>query len=219
MKSCKKCNIEYSLDNFYKKKGGRLGVDSICKICDRKRPRIKNKETASLYYKKNKEKISIKNKKWALENPDKMRIFSRKSYQKHKTSICESRKSYRITNSEKIAEIEKRYRDGNLEAVRAKNNKYRIENPEVFNAKSAKRRAAKIQRTPKWLSDEQLNLIKQFYIEAKILESVDGIKRHVDHIIPLQGKTVSGLHVPWNLQILTEQENRAKLNKLIKGDI
>jgi 5-methylcytosine-specific restriction endonuclease McrA len=80
------------------------------------------------------------------------------------------------------------------------------------NAITAKRHSAKLKRTPPWLTEYHLSQIKRFYQEAKELESSTGIKHHVDHIVPLQGKNVSGLHVPWNLQILTAVENCSKNN-------
>jgi hypothetical protein len=64
-----------------------------------------------------------------------------------------------------------------------------------------------LQRTPKWANFEKIN---DFYIEARRFELEDGIERHVDHIIPLHGKLVSGLHVENNLQILTANENWSK---------
>ncbi len=48
---------------------------------------------------------------------------------------------------------------------------------------------------------------------AKVLEKLTGEKYHVDHVIPLQGKNVSGLHIPANLQILTATANMKKGNK------
>jgi 5-methylcytosine-specific restriction endonuclease McrA len=80
------------------------------------------------------------------------------------------------------------------------------------NAITAKRSAARLKRTPPWLNKNQLEQIKQFYQEAKELETSTGIKHHVDHIVPLQGENVSGLHVPWNLQVLTAAENCSKNN-------
>lgn len=68
-------------------------------------------------------------------------------------------------------------------------------------------------RTPKWLSKEQIKEIASFYVMAKELEKVFTWKQCVDHIVPLQGKTVSGLHVPWNLQILSASMNIEKGNK------
>jgi 5-methylcytosine-specific restriction endonuclease McrA len=68
-------------------------------------------------------------------------------------------------------------------------------------------------RDKKFLSQLHQLEIKQIYSEAKYLRSI-GIDVHVDHIVPLKGELVSGLHVPWNLQILSAQDNLSKSNKL-----
>ena len=84
--------------------------------------------------------------------------------------------------------------------------------PEQKNADTAKRRAAKLQRTPLWLTQTHHKQIDRFYREAAEVSKLVGEFYHVDHIVPLQGKTVSGLHVPWNLQILPAKENLSKGN-------
>ncbi len=86
---------------------------------------------------------------------------------------------------------------------------WRKENRGAYNALMAKRRASKLNATPKWLSVEQLRQIQLLYIEAKNKGMV------VDHIIPLQGTNVCGLHVPWNLQLLSAKENLSKSNKVL----
>ncbi len=83
-----------------------------------------------------------------------------------------------------------------------------------MNARCMKRYAAKIQATPKWLTKAHFKEMEWFYIEAARLTKETGIKHEVDHIVPLQGENVRGLHVPWNLQILTKSENIIKGNKL-----
>lgn len=75
---------------------------------------------------------------------------------------------------------------------------------------SAKKRK---QRTPIWLTKEHKKQINKVYKQAKYLSEEHGIKYHVDHIVPLVGKRVSGLHVPWNLQILKASENLKKHNR------
>lgn len=88
-------------------------------------------------------------------------------------------------------------------------------NRDVKRASDAKRRARKLKATPNWLTSDDLFTIKEFYKLAKLLEQLTSIRYHVDHIIPLQGENVCGLHVPWNLQILTAEENLLKSNRLI----
>jgi len=75
----------------------------------------------------------------------------------------------------------------------------------LLTAAENKRRAAKLNATPGWVD---VALLKTVYINCP-----RGMT--VDHIIPLQGKTVCGLHVPWNLQYLTASENSRKSNKLL----
>lgn len=78
---------------------------------------------------------------------------------------------------------------------------------------AAKRRANKRQRIPNWLSKEDYLQIKSMYTFAKIMTACTGKLYHVDHILPLKGKTVSGLHTLYNLQILPALENIQKGNK------
>lgn len=93
--------------------------------------------------------------------------------------------------------------------------KWRENNLAKHNAQGAKYRASRKTGQPNWLTKEQLEEIQQFYIEAKRLTEETGIQHHVDHICPLQGTDTCGLHVPWNLQILTATENICKSNKLL----
>lgn len=74
------------------------------------------------------------------------------------------------------------------------------------------RRARKKQAAPKWLTDDQKSEMKSMYLRAWELGQQTGDLHTVDHIVPLKGKNVCGLHVPWNLQILLFQDNCAKKN-------
>jgi len=94
-----------------------------------------------------------------------------------------------------------------------KNKKHYYNNIPQYFANSAKRRAAKLKRTSSWLTEDDLWMMQEAYSFAKEREKYTGIKWHVDHIIPLQGNLVSGLHVPNNLQVITAYDNLSKSNK------
>lgn len=94
---------------------------------------------------------------------------------------------------------------------------WRLLNLHTKNAANKRRDLEKLKRTPSWLSKEHEKLILDFYWLAKDLKSVTGEEYHVDHIVPLQGNTVCGLHVPWNLQVLPKDLNLSKGNRLDYG--
>lgn len=77
------------------------------------------------------------------------------------------------------------------------------------NAAGARRHAAKLQRTPPWANQRAISGV---YALARRLTRLTGLEHHVDHIVPLQGKLVCGLHVHTNLQILPGPENCRKNN-------
>lgn len=69
--------------------------------------------------------------------------------------------------------------------------------------------------TPPWLTKDHKAAIVAVYAEAQRISAETGIAHHVDHVVPLGGKTVCGLHVPWNLQVLPAAENIKKGNGIV----
>jgi hypothetical protein len=105
----------------------------------------------------------------------------------------------------------RKWQKDNPEKKKEGEKKWQQNNPNKVNAREAKRRASKLQRTPAWADLEK---IKSYYTLAKYFEFITlGIKYHVDHIVPLQGKNVCGLHVPDNLQVLRFDHNCSKNNQ------
>lgn len=129
-----------------------------------------------------------------------------------KECMAEAARAYRAENPEKSRQITKAYRLRNPEKERARYTRYNKQNPEVRAMHSAKRRALHKNATPNWLTQEHHDQIKLIYAHAKECELLTGDKYHVDHIVPLQGENVSGLHVPWNLQVLPADINIKKSN-------
>lgn len=106
-----------------------------------------------------------------------------------------------------------RYREKHREKIRAAQRKWVKNNLPKVLAKTNKYQAAKHNATPKWLSKEHLKQIEAIYVEASRLTKETEIPHEVDHIVPVCGKIATGLHVPWNLQILKQSDNRRKHNK------
>ncbi len=128
------------------------------------------------------------------------------------------KKAWRQKNKEKIYTNNKKWREANPEAFKAMQKRTREKNSARVNADNNKRRADKLNRTPKWLTKDDLWLIKEAHELSVLRTKLFGFEWHVDHIIPLKGKTVSGLHVPTNLQVIEGKLNIMKNNKF-EGEI
>ncbi len=104
------------------------------------------------------------------------------------------------------------YRQAHPEKSIENAKKFALKCPGYRNAQSKKHVVAKKQRTPKWLTADDFWLINEAYDLAAIRTKMLGFSWHVDHIVPLNGKLVSGLHVPHNLQVIPGRLNRLKSN-------
>jgi len=193
----KEYHKQYRLKNKDKAKEYRL------KIKD------KQKEYMKEYYIKNKTKLYDKNLEYYNLNKDKRVSRMKEYYCENKEKLSLYNKEARIKNKDKLLAYEADYRKNNVDKIKES----RKENRGNINYHNSMRQLLKRKASPKWLSKMQKNEIKEIYIKSSNM-STDLVKYHVDHIIPLKGKNVCGLHVPWNLQILESKENIRKGNKL-----
>ena len=120
----------------------------------------------------------------------------------------------------------KRYYEKNKEAVKARANarpkdevnqyrrKHKENNPDYYKSLTSVRKRRHRSATPKWITPEQKLAMRQLYLQAMELTKLTGERYVVDHIVPLISDVVCGLHVPWNLRVITQEENLRKSNKL-----
>jgi 5-methylcytosine-specific restriction endonuclease McrA len=149
------------------------------------------------YHLANKEKAVARTRAWRAADPDRAKALDRAVYEKSTAKKSEQSKA---------RYVEKRFE------LLAKNRAWRIANPHLVKANVIKYETQRAVATPPWADTDAL---KAVYLEAQRLRE-QGRDVHVDHIIPLQGKKVSGLHVPSNLQILSAKANLAKGNKILE---
>ena len=101
------------------------------------------------------------------------------------------------------------------EVIRAYRNAWKQNNLTQVRADTKARRRKHRQATPLWLTRKQKSEIRQMYQIAIIMTKTTGEQYVVDHIVPLRSDAVCGLHVPWNLRVMTQEENLRKSNKLL----
>lgn len=214
-KCCSKCKETKLLTEFYSRPKCKFGVGAQCKVC--------MADHGKTYYKNNKSQVDAKNKRneeknkeayaalrkeWAKKNQPKRNMQARERYKKNAPKENERSKKYFENNPDYRFE----YYQENKDHLYGLQVQWKLDNPGKFTEYYAKRRAAELQATLNIPGDEVK--IEAIYKESARLTAETGVKHEVDHIVPLQGKDVKGLHVSWNLQILTQRQNRRKRNLL-----
>ena len=199
-KHCRRCLVLKPLTDFHALKARSDGRKSYCKECVKAESaaryangseRIKAANAA--WRDKNPERMDALRLAWAANNRDRLKETSAAWY-KAQVAAGRDMSAWRKANPGKHSAIKSTWRKKNRGLV---------------NASTAARFARKLQATPKWAD---ANEIRKFYETAALLTKNTGVRHEVDHIVPLRGKTVSGLHVPANLRVITKVENMKKGN-------
>ena len=170
-------------------------------INDLEEKRRKAREGMRRYRAANPEKVRANARRtmkaWRQRNPERTKEIAKKSYEKHRVAANARTRKYHA-----------QWYVENREEKLAANKAWYAAHPGLVNAKTGKRRAGLKHATPKWLTKEQHAEMQNIYVVANL------VHMEVDHRVPLRGENVCGLHVPWNLQLLTRELNQAKGNQL-----
>jgi flagellar biosynthesis GTPase FlhF len=152
-------------------------------------------------YQRNREKYLARNEEYRKNNKEKAEADKRKYLDREEVKVAARKRSkdWKEKNPEKKKQMDKDWRANNVDKKRSY---------------QAFRRAKVKEATPPWLTKEHRYQIALIYKEALRLSKETGVMYHVDHIVPLAGREVSGLHVPWNLQAIPAVDNHRKSNKL-----
>lgn len=217
MHKCTRCGLTKTPSEFYKAAKNPSGLQSRCKECSKATNRewmAKHPEKSAEYTKRyetnnaerRKELRAVSNAAYAPRKLELGRIREEKNREKRNAQA-----RARIANSRNHHNTKSRqWREANPEKAQAMFAKWRAANPGLVKANAARWRAALVQATPAWANQKK---IAEFYETADGLSMLTGEWYHVDHIAPLQGKTVRGLHCEANLQVLPEVENIRKGNR------
>jgi hypothetical protein len=150
------------------------------------------------------------NKAWKRRNPVRAAACHAAWKRRNPDKVAEYRATGEKRNPGRVAAYDKAWRERNPERAAECNASWRKRNPAKMAEYGVARHCARLRRTPSWADREAIIAV---FVEARRLAAETGIPHAVDHVIPLQGKLVSGLHVHTNLRAIPAADNRRKHNK------
>lgn len=156
--------------------------------------------------------VKLQSVAWRQQNPEKhaesMRQWLENNRELHGTRV----KRWQTANADKVKADAKAWQKANPDKVKAKRKRWIAKNPAIYTALSVASVARRAKRVPKWLTSDDRWMMREAYKLAKLRTIKFGFVWEVDHVIPLRGDVVSGLHVPTNLQVIPKTDNRNKRN-------
>lgn len=238
--TCKKCGHTGQLSGFTKDNRRPLGICFTCLECTSKQKKIARlndveghrarERNATARARLEPEKLARNRKRsadWAVNNAERTREIKQAWYQRqvvtpeYKAKVRaqyeatreekrEYDRRYRAERAEHLLAIKAAWRAENMDLVRQIKKRWKAKNADYIRKWALKRARQIGQATPPWLSENHVFEIERLYsLAASQIEP-----HHVDHIIPLHGKTVCGLHVPWNLRVVPKADNLNKGNRM-----
>ena len=212
VKVCTKCKVEKGLGEFTFRKS-RGYHNSICRRCNSDYVKSRRHQT----YEERKDVLNERRRKAYKENPavrERIKSENVRSSEKNRDQLSEGKRKYYDLNKDRLLVDMKNYYQKNKEKIRDYKRDWARKdidrNPDRWRFQANKRRCVKQNRVPRWANEDK---IKEVYKEAFDREISNGIKIHVDHIVPLLSPYVSGLHCEHNLQIMQASENISKGNR------
>ena len=212
----------------------------LCHPC-----RNQKNEYKKRYYQKNREALLESFKEYREKNVEKVKAYDRMRYRRDRAAKLEYQKNYYNDNRDAVAEYKRRYQkengielalksraryfanheaakatrrryyENNLEAVRQRSKEWALANPGRVKEAKHRRRAALTDRLPLWYGEFDEFIISEAADLARQRAELTGFEWHVDHVYPLLGKKVSGLHCGLNIQVIPAYLNLYKKNRMI----
>jgi hypothetical protein len=180
IQTCRKCLVEKPVEDYQFHRVSGKYYQT-CRRCRQLQSYEWNKN--------NRDKKNESDKKWRKANPEK--LWAKRNPEENKIKMLKACREWTKRNPNYQHE-------------------HYLKNKTSYVAARARRRAAQTNATPSWLTAIDKAQIQEMYDVSVAREMQIGVKHHVDHIIPIMGKNVSGMHVPWNLQVITATENLSK---------
>ena len=202
MKTCTKCGETKPLDCFGKHKLGAGGLRPRCRVC--------HGAEGKAWKQANEERRAATSKQWKQDNKERIRETDRLWVAKNKDRRNQLERERRARNHDANLAKRHQHKAENADKIKLQNAQWKRDNAGKVSAYTRKRQAAALLRTPTWADNDKIVAI---YKEAAAMRAL-GIEVHVDHVYPLQGNLVSGLHVHANLQLMLATDNIAKGNRM-----